>query len=487
MTEPKTLPELLEQPDLATALEDHRTRFLFNPAKLERTNHAALIDAMLDGTAGYALIDAIDRAFVDPQNKAEHKILAGLAETNALLARIVDETATVYDSPATRTVSSGQEQFDALSESLALDLVMRGACQRLVAHEAVLLCPRVRDGEPVLDVVTPAAFHAVYPSSDPTKLVALTFDVPRGPKAKSSDPHYRVCTPWQTLLLNAKGELLSIEDSETPGYLPGVLVNLEPPSVSGRLLPERANHDIVSAETACNLQNVIGLRESIGVQKQAYVTGDTSSTALGQSASSQREIFLGEGVSVTAVDRSVDVERYYRTADAIADTTSANHGLSPLGRKLASATSGFELWLRAAPLVRRRRALIDVLRGGERRLAEQLARVIEAASLDAYRFTAAPFAIRFGELSMPASEAEQLQLAETKRRLGWENTQDQIADREQISDEQAADRLAENIEREAARIELMQALAKQNAGASTPVGDASNMSREAAPAIAAEE
>jgi hypothetical protein len=486
MADPQTLAEELGVANLTEALHDLRDRYIHDPAECERRNHAALIDAMLTHRGAYAVTDYLNRALVDPLNRQEHAALVGFCEVNALLRRVVAELATVYSEPAERTVGSGAEKFSALAKAIGLDLVMRGANRRLVAHESLWLSLRVRDDEPVLDVITPARFWAVSPAGDPTKLVGILTEIPRSPKAPPEAPAFRFSGRWQTLTLNAKCELLVAEENPLAPDLPGVLVHLEPPSVTQRLLPERANLDLVSAETASAFQVLISLREAMTVQRQAYISGDTGQQAMGQSASSQREIFLAEGVTVTAVDRSIDVKQYLAHSDALSDTAAANHGLAPATRKLESASSGYELWLRAQPLVQRRREQIDVLREAEGRLAAHMAKVIDAVGLEEYRYDPSGFTIQFGELSMPQSEQEELANFETRRRLGLDDTQSEIARRAQISDEQAAEDLATHVQRESARVALMQDLAAQNANMSTPVGDASNMNRDAAPVTGSE-
>lgn len=476
--EPRTLADELGVASLDDALHYLRDQYVNSAAESERRNHAALIDAMLTHRAGYAVASYLTRAMLDPVNRAEHMQLVAWCEHNALVRRVVGELATVYAEPATRSVSTGAEKYAALCKALGLDLVLRGANRLLVAHEAVWLALRVRDDEPVLDVISPARFWAVSPVGDPTALVGVLTEIPRPPKPSDNDPAYRFVGRWQTVIMNAKCELLTAEDNPLAPNLPGVLVHLEPPSVTQRLLPERANADLVSAETAAAFQALIALRESLTVQRQAYISGDTSALVMGQSASSQREIFLGDGVSVTAVDRSIEVAQYYATADAIADTAAANAGLAPATRKLASASSGYELWLRMVPLVKRRREQVDVLRGAEERLARHMAQVIDVVGIDEYRFDPSGFAIEFGELSMPQSESEQLANFETRRRLLLDDTIAELARRGQLTDEQAAEDLATHAQRETARIGLLQDLSAMNANTATTVGDNTNRGAE---------
>lgn len=478
-TNPRTLAQELEQPNLNEALK-YIERIVGDPSEQDRRNHAALIDAQLAHRAGYAVDDFLRQALQDPMNQLEHRRLAAWCEVNSLTKRVAEELATVYSEPASRTVSSGQAQYNALVERIQLDLVMRAANRLLVVHEAIWLSLRIREDEPILDVLSPAKFWAVHPPSDPTHLIGILTEIPRPTKAGAELPAYRFSGRFQTLILNAKFELISAEENPLAPNLPGVLVSLEPVSVTQRLLPERANADLVSAETATSFQILISLRESLTVQKQAYVSGDMSDAALGQQASSQREIFLPDGATVQAIDRSVDVTQYLRHAETIADTTAANHGLAPDSRKLTSAASGYELWLRAQPLVKRRREQIDVLRDAERRLASHMAQVIDVVGLDEYKFSASGFAVQFGEVSMPQSEAEELANFETRRRLGMDDTIAEIARRNQLTEEQAAEDLATHAQRETARIGLLQDLSRMNASAATTVGDDSN-SGNAAP------
>ena len=95
----------------------------------------------------------------------------------------------------------------------------------------------------------------------------------------------------------------------------------------------------------------VGLaKEGVSAHQQTYITGDTSATAMGQTADTDTEVFLGEGVTASAVNRGMDLQQFTDSSNYVVDTVSANHGIPPSALHQRDASSGAEVELRRIPI-----------------------------------------------------------------------------------------------------------------------------------------
>jgi hypothetical protein len=415
-----------------------RDRYVENPFETKRRVHAQTLDEFFQGKGDREMESVIDTLWKDTKNAWRRKAVlsAGLDKYDNILARVAQEKATVYNEPTQRKVSNPtNERYQAFLEVLPQDAVM-GALDRLLAiHEDALLWYRVRmkptgEREPLLEVISPARFWAVCHPNDQTLLVAVIIDQ-RAPMAKPEDPTYRVWTDDQTFMMNGKCEILGAPEAWPHRRMPGLLCSIVPPGTRATLLAECPSTDLLSAQKAVRLQDLNLAKESISQNNQAYVSGDTSATPMGQTADTDGEVMLGEGVSVTTVSRGIDTEQFIDNASHIADAAFANHGVPPTVRSQKDASSGAEIELRMLPIRKLREKRIPIFRRIEKRIAEIMAMVngmfvttddagepvLVEGDFSAYAFSVEGWSIDFGEVQQVMTESEKDATYETRKRL----------------------------------------------------------------------
>lgn len=415
-----------------------RDNYVNSPAEVKRRAHAQLLDEFFAGCGDREIERVIDILWKDPKNADRRKAVleAGLDKYDNIIARIAQEKATVYNEPTQRKVTNETNTaYQAFLEALPQDAVMRSLDTLLAFHEDALLWYRVRtkptgEREPVLEVISPSRFWAIASPNDQTLLVGVIIDQ-RGPMAKTEDPTYRVWTNDQTFMLNGKCEIIGAPEAWPHGRMPGVLCSMCEPGSRATLLSQYPSMDLLSAQKAVRLQDLNLAKESISANKQGYVSGDISSTPMGQSADSEGLVALGEGVSVTTLDRGVDTEIFMDAATHAADAAGANHGVPPTVRSQKDASSGAEIELRMLPLRKLREKRIPIFRRIESRIVAIIAMVNSAfvvpdaegepvlaeGDLSAFSFSAEGFSIDYGEVQQVMTESEKDATYETRKRL----------------------------------------------------------------------
>jgi hypothetical protein len=153
---------------------------------------------------------------------------------------------------------------------------------------------------------------------------------------------------------------------------------------------------------------------------------------MGQTADTESEVFLGEGVSATALDRGMDQEQFRDNGGYIGDAVAANHGLAPSVLRQKDASSGAEVELRRIPIREQRKKRIPIMRRVERQLARVMSMVNSqrqatnadtgepvtiSGDLQDFAFSDEGWSIDFGEIQQPMSEAERDTVYETRKRL----------------------------------------------------------------------
>jgi hypothetical protein len=416
-----------------------REAYIDNPTETARRCHAKLLDDFKDGKGDAEMERVIETLWTDPANAARRKAVlkAGLDKYDNVLARIAQEKATVYNEPAQRKVTNTtNDVYQQFQEALDQDAIMRALDEMLAIHEDALLWYRVRlrptgEREPVLEVISPAGFWAVAHPSDATLLVAVIIDC-RKPLSKPDDPVYVVWTDDETFEMNNKCDITANSRKPWPlKRMPGVLCSMRPASTKSALLSECPSVDLLSAQKTVRLQDLNLAKESISATKQTYVSGDTSGTPMGQSSDSEGEIMLGEGVSVSSVDRGVDTAQYRDNSNHAADAAFANHGIPPTVRSQQDASSGAEIELRMLPIRKQREKRIPVFRRIEAAIARIMAMVnglravpgvdgepiLEEGDLSQFAFSPEGWSIDFGEVQQVMTEAEKDTTYETRKRL----------------------------------------------------------------------
>lgn len=471
-----------------------KTFYVENTEETRRRAHCALLDQFYEGKGDEEMERVIDIVYQDPKNAEKRKryIKASLDKYNNVIARIASEKATVYSEPPRRTIANDNEKYQEFLDVLAMDDAMAELDRKLAYQEDALLWYRVRmtptgEREPLLEVVSPASFWAVCHPHDRTLLVAIIFDQ-RMPMAKPSDPSYRVWTDDQTFVMNGKCEIFTGSIESWPiGIMPGVLCSTRKPGTKPTLLAECPSADLLSAQKAVRLQDIGLAKESVSANKQTYVTGDTSATAMGQTADTDSEVFLGEGVTASTVDRGNDLAQYRDSASYVVDSVSSNHGVPPSALHQRDASSGAEIELRRIPIRELRKKRIPTMRRIEARIAKVMAlvngsrntvdaegaEITIAGDLSEYAFSVEGWSIDFGEIQQPMTRAEENSNFETERRLGLtDNYEEEMRRNPDIKTiEQAKQIVHERLQRQTEYVAEQKGLMALNGSLGSSVGE----------------
>ena len=416
-----------------------RNHYVENAEEKARMAHARELDEFHEGQGDAEMRAVVNRVYKDAKNRDRRNdfITAGLDKYDNIVARICSEKATVYSEPPRRSIAKDDERYQLLLDEVQIDDAMTELDRKLALHEDALIWYRVRmtpmgEREPVLDVISPAGFWAIAHPNDRTLLVGFIMNQ-KVPLAPESAPAYRVWTHDQTFQMNAKCEIFPNSIEAWPlGMMPGVLATTRKPSSKGCLLATYPSSDLLSAQKAIRLQAINLAKESVSAVRQTYISGDTSATAMGQTADTESEVFLGEGVSATALDRGMDQEQFRDNGGYIGDAVAANHGLAPSVLRQKDASSGAEVELRRIPIREQRKKRIPIMRRVERQLARVMSMVNSqrqatnadtgepvtiSGDLQDFAFSDEGWSIDFGEIQQPMSEAERDSVYETRKRL----------------------------------------------------------------------
>lgn len=405
----------------------------------------------------------IDRAFQDKKVRALRRALVPYTKFDNALKRIVNELSTVYIEPPVRTVGKrpdADENLDPEKDSpdnkqnARYKLVQIATNQNQLFRRAnrwmnlfnnVLIWFRVREDRaavlddagkelvaavraPVMDVISPDMFWAVSDPFDPTRLIAIIFDIaPSGTSIKASWPHFAVWADDVKFQLDKNSRL--IESSLMPnelGRIPGLIISVEPPDQT--ILDSTSGDDLVSAHLMAWLENTMLIKESKSISKQAAIGGDLQTMATGQSQDTETDLILPEGATIQTIDRSIDLEQFRATADHIIERVAANRGIPPSVLRHNGATSGDELRLRLIGLRERRRDQIMLFRKVEREYAE-IQSIVLARDLPSLAFSTEGWKIDYPEIEIPLGAEEALRVFEKERQLGLTDTLEEIMKR----------------------------------------------------------
>ena len=441
--------------------EHIRDCYIKNTDGMARRNEAQKRDAYYEGKGDEHIKRLIWLAFEDSLTRKLRGDLVGAAKWNNVLRRVARELGTVYNRPAKRRVGGADtDVYRDLVRRTKMDAVMREVDRKLTIHGDLWIQYRVRaeTKEPVVDVVTPAMFWAVCHPQDQTQLIAIVLDQTPA-RVTRATPCFLVWTADESFQLDAECRVIISSLKANPlKRLPGVLASLRPASAKGQLLEECPAADLVAAHEMIWFQNVLLIKESKSANRQTYISGDTSSATMGQSSDTEREVFLPEGVSVTVVDRGMDLAQYRDTGTYAFEGAGANHGLPPSVLHQQDASSGEEINLRRIPIRELRDERILILRDVEAEVAE-VQSLVNANDLPEMSFSVEEWGINFGEVQQPLTETERDAVFEKRRELGLTNTIAEIMERDPDLDEkQATEALQANIDVETERIKYMREL-----------------------------
>ncbi|MBP8235985.1 MAG: hypothetical protein KAY22_27220 [Rhizorhabdus sp.] len=459
-----------------------RDNYKNNPAEIERRKQAKKRDDFYAGEGDEYIIGLIAATFQDPENRKMRTALVSHAKWNNVIARVVNEKASVYKLPARRRVNGepNQARYQALLDAIAMDQLAQAIDRKLALHEDCWVQYRLRVGgdgevEPTVDVVSPAGFYAVCSPTDKTSLVGVIVDAaPAMVNAPSSMPHYYAVSPDEAFFLDAEMNMIESTLVKPTGgrAMSGFLATTRLPGTkeSGGLLARAPCADLVAAHESVWFEDVLLLKESTSLNNQTYLTGDLSMAAQGQVADTTREATLPEGVSVQSVNRGVDLSQYRDTADHILERGGANHGLPPSVLHHRDSSSGAEIHLRRIPLHELREERIPFLRRVERRLVTIMAQV-NAARLPEFAFDPAGWGIDFAEVQQPLTEDERDRVFENRRRLLMTDTIEEERRRnpDVVDDAEAWKRIDTRLDNETRRVLSQRALMQIGSGIDSSV------------------
>ena len=450
-----------------------RDSYIKNPGEIARRMAAKKRDAFYLGDGDKYIEELIDAAFKDPETRRLRKAMIPWAKHNNVIRRVSSELATVYNEPARRWLSTDDQTYEEFTDLVDMDGMMRRLDEMLVYHEDVWVQYRVRkdDLSPTIDLVSPANFWAVADPTDTTSLAAIIVDQTPSGKVRTTDPCYRVWCKDETFQLDQECRFIQSSLDPWPlGMLPGVLASAHPPGAKQTLLARCPAADLTAAHEAIWFINVLLVKETKSANKQTYHTGDTSQAVMGQSADTEYDVVLPEGVSTQAIDRGMDLNQFIETANHILETAAANHGLPPSVLHQRDAASGAEIHLRRIPIRELRKKRIPIMRRIERQIAVVQSQ-INKTDLPAYVFNPVGWGIDFGEVQQPLTEAEQDAVFEKRRQLGLTDTLEELRRRNpDLTDEAVRAELELHITNETLRVELMRNLMAMSgsAGQNTP-------------------
>ena len=409
--------------------------------------------------------DMLRQVFPDPDVARERILVLPICRFQNVPRKIGRLVATVYAQPARRRVkAAGQKALDAFVQRTALDMLMREANRFTVGLNDVFVGVRTRvarDGrrEPVVDIVTPDAFTAVPDPADPRREVAIILDAKPSTSSRDDDPHYVMWDDEYVSWLDRQGRLIPSTKRLNPyGRIPGVIVRRAKPH--DRLLDMDSGRDIVDAQLAVVLLNVMMVHGQKVGTKVPYATGDMANTGRGQTMDHTRMTHFEEGVSPGVLDLGHDPKTLIDSARSVIAQLAANYDIPEDVYSLThDATSGFDRQLKREGLNERRTEQVPLFREAEHDLAQIAAVVCEKDGAGEFAFDPTDFACDFGEVRTPQEPTALLGWRkEAKAQLLRTSIDDILEDNPDLDREGAEAKFLENLAWRAREVELQRAL-----------------------------
>jgi hypothetical protein len=405
----------------------------------------------------------IDAVITDHDVRELRKKWVEHTRFNNPLKRVVNELATVYASPAKRTVSGddNNKKYQTVLDAVSMDEQMLQLGRMLALHRALLVRFRVRtlpgdseetpNREPAIDIATPATVRALLHPNDPTMVVGwLVRTSYRTHAAELNVPCWTLWTDYERIQL--REDMQPIVESYLEhglGRSPWVAVSLTPPGAG--FWPGDEGEDLVAAAVSSWFVRVLMLKEAKSATKMPIISGDGSYMARGQAADTDIPVELADGQSVTTVDMSMDLSLFRDTDDHIIEHVAQNYGMSAALINQAGVQSADARELMRVPLRELRIQQQVPLRKMERRLALVMVAVL-AKDLPEMLFSADGWLVEFGEAQTPLSRKDMLDIFLASRTANLDNTIDMIiALHPGMTEDQAQIALDRNIAIETAR------------------------------------
>ncbi len=401
----------------------------------------------------------LDRLFKNTKVRELRKEMLELAEFQNLIKRIIREISTVYSEPAARTVGKGNKAFQKLVADVSYDRQMRKVNRLGNLCNNVLVWPDIDPlGKPTLRVITPDKFVAIPHPNDPLLPVAYIVDQCRSGAAPTA-PHYMGMSDTEYFWLDKDWRLVRTADYPTGMYqhgydaLPALLWSYEEPDET--LLDSTSGRDMVSAQLAVALINVMMIKHQKSGAKIPYASGDTSNLARGQAMDEENIIELGEGVTLNTLDLGADPNSYINACRAVIKQIAANRGIPESVFDLSySASSGFEIELKRVGLREIRREQILNFRPFEKKLAELWSKVLVGTE---WAFDLTKWSIDFGDLETPQDPQAKLAYWEKLEEMGLVNAVQMYMElNPEATPEEAAQAIDDNLKMRRDKIRIFQ-------------------------------
>jgi hypothetical protein len=425
--------------------------------------HKTRDDFYCDGGVDY-IKSVIDDVFMDETVRELRKKWVPHARFNNAVKRIVNEISSVYSAPAVRSVKDGDKAYQDVLERLQFDIVMQQVNRLFNLHRIVLIAPRVRqllDGsrEPVIDVATPTTFRVVLHPNDNTRPVGwlLRLDLRSFRRAEGRVAAWVLWTDHEWVHLDDNFMPISETHNEHGiGMCPWLPIMRSP--IRAGFWPGDEGEDLVAAQVAIWISNVLLLKETKSATKQTILSGDLAGVARGQSADSEVPNQVSDGVAVNTVDMSMDLEMFRDTGDHALERVANNYGMSLALVNHQGVQSADAREMMRIPLRELRREQHPTFRLAERSLAQRMALVFAKDAPD-LQFSADGWRIDFGEAQTPLTPTEELTLFEKERAAGLDNTVDFLMRRNpDLAEETAKTQILNNIAVETWRVGEMREL-----------------------------
>lgn len=427
----------------------------------------------------------IGDVFSHPDVIELRKKWAPYARFNNIVKRIVNELSTVYSKPAKREVGgAGAKVYDELLEELQVDEHAQQWNRMFNLHRALLVGFRIRKDEeqhrhPVIDIVTPATWRVVLHPNDNKVVIGhliqtdfksiRTTDV-RKPSWVLWTAHERVHCDQALMPIEATYIEHGIKDEAGVGVCPYVPV-VRSVAVAG-FWPGEEGEDLIAAQVAITIANVLLLKETKSATKQPVVQGDGTGMVRNQAADSEVPIEAPDGVVVTTIDTSMDTSLFTGAADHIGEGIANNYGMGAAQMKHQGVQSAEARELMRVPIRELRVEQLALFRLFERRFARAMSAVMKVDDPDRW-FAMLGWQMTFAESQTPMTATEELNLHQKARQLGLDNAVDFVKRKNpDLKDDAAAmAKVARNTELNTWLVGEMRELQAMGAGPNTGVND----------------
>lgn len=396
------------------------TAGVLNPHKLRREAIAQRLRLYRDdGRQDFERI--IATVFATADVIEDRKKMLDVACEQNITARIVDEVASLYDTPAVRTLADAKAT-EALRQH-AIDIELDETMQE--AHRLTFLCNEVllwqstalEAGERAqLNIVTPDVFDVIPdPRSPKTRPGGYFFQV--APCSTSDDlsalPHFELWDDTYRYQLNAQGSLCDERGMLVPkpiehglGRVPGVLFHRRKPV--DRILDQRHGRDIINAHLGVGLLSVMimQLAKSQG-ERQPILRGNLANVAKNQSMTGEGPIALPPEVDAFMLDTKTDATHYLDMKKDKMAGVAHRYGMSYESFTYAAIPTSGKDW-------QARRGKLLELRG-EQKLRGH---VHERGTVKLIGYDPAGMRTDYQEQAMPEDAREKLELFRELMKLG---------------------------------------------------------------------